>query len=91
MWRFIEERIRSCSTGWIEIEHVPGRATEDMMKQGRADEEHRMANDEADIFANKGSIVGGPSQEMAYLEKVECTRLQQEMTIGILEERGYLD
>ena len=54
VWRFIEERIRSCSAGRIEIEHVAGSASEDVVKQGRAVEEHRIANDQADIFGKLG-------------------------------------
>ena len=34
VWRSIEERIRSFPADWIEIEHDPGHATEDTVKQG---------------------------------------------------------
>ena len=46
IWTLIGEKIRSLPTGWLEAEHVPGHATEEMVMQGRALEEHRMANNQ---------------------------------------------
>ena len=93
VWRLIEVRRSCCPAGWIEIEHVPGHATEDMVTQVRAVKEHRIANDQADISAKKkGAACGGSPQELVerYTRKVECTRLQREMAIAVLEERCHL-
>ena len=93
VWTLIEERIKSFPTGWLEIEHVPGHATEAMVSEGRALEEHRLANTQVDLLAKQGAASGGPPREMieAYLERAERTRRQQEMAIEILEERDHLE
>ena len=93
VWTPIEERIKSFPTGWLEINHVPGHATEEMVRQGRALEEHRLANNQVDLLAKQGAASGGPPQELieAYLERAERSRRQQEMAIEILEERDHLE
>ena len=50
VWTLTEERTKSFPTGWLEIEHVLGHATEDMVRQGRALEEHRLANNYVDLL-----------------------------------------
>ena len=93
VWTLIEERIKSFPTGWLEIGHVPGHATEAMVNEGRALEEHRLANNQVDLLAKQGAASGGPPQQMieAHLERAERTRRQQEMAIEILEERDHLE
>ena len=89
VWTLIEEKIRSLPTGWLEVEH----AAEEMVMQGRALEEHRIANNQIDLLAKQGAASGGPPQALfeAYLERAETTRRHQEMAIEILEERGHLE
>ena len=62
MWRLTEERISACPAGWIETQHVPGHGMENMVKQGRAGEEQHIANDQADIMANKRRSLGPPQE-----------------------------
>ena len=40
------------------MEHVPGHATEEMVMQGRALEEHRIANNQVDLLAKQGAASG---------------------------------
>ena len=40
------------------MEHVPGHATEEMVMQERALEEHRIANNQVDLFAEQGAASG---------------------------------
>ena len=81
VWTLIERRIKSFPTGWLEIEHVPGHATEEMVK---------LANNQVDLLAKQGAVSGAPPQALvgAYLERAERTRRQQEMAI---EERDHLE
>ena len=75
------------------MEHVLGHATEEMVMQGRALEEHRIANNQVDLLAKQGAASGGPQQALieAHLERAETTRRHQEMAIEILEERDHLE
>ena len=54
VWTLIEERAKSFPTGWLKIERVPGHATEEMVNEGRALEEHRLANNQVDLLAKQG-------------------------------------
>ena len=74
------------------MEHVPGHATEEMVMQGIALEEHRIANNQVDLFANQGAASGGPPQILIeeFQERAETTRRHQEMAIEILDERDHL-
>ena len=49
----IEERIRSFPTGQIGMEHVLGHATEDMLEQEIALEEHWLVNDQVDPWQKR--------------------------------------
>ena len=61
--------------------------------QGRALEEHRIANNHVDLLAKQGAASGGPPQALieAYLERAETTTRHQEMAIEILKERDHLE
>ena len=88
----VEERAKSLPAGWLEVEHVPGHATEEMVMQERALEEHWIANNQ-DFLAKQGAASGGPPQALieAYLERAETTRRHQKMAIEILEERDHFE
>ena len=93
VWTLVEERAKSLPAGWLEVERVPGHATGEMVMQGRALEEHPIANNQVDFLAKQGAPSGRPPQALveAYLERAETTRKHQETAIEILEERDHLE
>ena len=88
-----DRRKNQISPNKMEMEHVPGHATEEMVMQGRVLQEHRMANNQADLLAKQKAASGGPPQALfqAYLERAETTRRHQEMAIEFLEERDHFE
>ena len=58
VWVLVDERAKSLPVGWLEVEHVPGHATEEMVMQERALEEHRIANNQVDLLAKQVAASG---------------------------------
>ena len=63
-----------------------GHATAEMLMQWRALEEYWIDNNQVDILAKQGAVIGGPPQA---LERAETTRRHHEIATAILEERDH--
>ena len=55
VWALVEERAKSLPAGWLEVEHVPGHATEQMVMRGKL---WRNTHNQVDLLAKQRAASG---------------------------------